>query len=641
MMQARKNLIAPVIARRLLLSFSFLFLVSCRLLITTDETGHIVSGSGSADCAQAVCVIPISDTYTETFTAVATQGYRFVKWGGICAQAVTNVCEIKLATLPEAYSELDEDVDLKAEFESSAFKRAWYRDSDADNYGTPHTSIMAFEQPDGFVINKDDCDDFRDSVSPRAAELQDWLDNDCDGSVDERDTYYRDVDGDFFGSSDAAVELFRPVSGYVLLNGDCNDDDSNIFPFAKETLDSVDNDCDGSVDEGFSESIVLPSSSLVKPSAIGSLPVSAIDIAEGTRFATVTGEGSVTIGPLPVSATDLAEGTRFASVAGEGLVCSAAMPCSAHVAIEGARAGDVVFLRGGTYRLDRHLLLAAEGQPNQLITVESYPGELAVFDGSNHAYLTNIRLNITGSYYAFRRIEILAMPFDAGLTIIGHHNLIEGVHSHHNIGAGIRVGNGGSFNVLRSCTVNDNSGVGIFDERSANGGNSDGIMIDTGDYNRVEHCAAYRNSDDGIDTWKSTNTYVGYSIAAHNGLGDGDGNGFKAGGKPPSRATLVEHSLAYQNTVDGFDSNTGVDVRFRYNTAWGNGRAGYSTYASTETTVCIASGNGKPAISKGSFEDNSWQRSGTVSFESLDPNSETFLIPTSGSAMGDIGAFAQ
>jgi hypothetical protein len=345
------------------------------------------------------------------------------------------------------------------------------------------------------------------------------------------------------------------------------------------------------------------------------------------------------IGPLPVLATDLARGTRFASVSGEGTACSAALPCLARAAIEGAHSGDIVFLRGGTYNLDRHLYLSAKGQAENPIIVESYPGEIAVFDGSDHPYQTDIQLMVTGSYYAFRRIEIRNMPIYAGLWISGHHNLIEGVHSHHNFGSGIQITRGGSFNVLRNCTVNDNSGAGFLDAMSANGGNSDGIAISNGDHNRVEHCAAYRNSDDGIDTWRGTNTYVGYSIAAQNGVGGGNGNGFKAGGIAPSRATLVERSLAYQNKQNGFDVNSGIDVRLRYNTAWGNGRAGYFTYGSTVTKACIASTNGRPVIGGGSFEDNSWQRAGTVNFVSIDPSFSNFLVPTPESEMADIGAF--
>src|SRR5690606_16214894 len=39
--------------------------------------------------------------------------------------------------------------------------------------------------------------------------------------------------------------------GYSLEDGDCNDDDRAMFPGAAEPCDGVDNDCDGTVDEGF------------------------------------------------------------------------------------------------------------------------------------------------------------------------------------------------------------------------------------------------------------------------------------------------------------------------------------------------------------------------------------------------------
>jgi len=220
-------------------------------VITTDETGYIISGSGSADCAQPSCVIPIQGTYTETFTAVAAEGYRFVEWSGICANAPTKVCEIKLADLPDQHHEMEQDVELAAVFESSTVQRAWYRDSDEDSYGTQLDSVMAFEQPDGFVTNNADCDDSRDSINPRAKEIEDWADNDCDGLVDEGRIYYRDVDGDGFGTADDVIESFGPVDGYAAFSKDCDDNNESIFPFAQEELDSVDNDCDGLVDEDF------------------------------------------------------------------------------------------------------------------------------------------------------------------------------------------------------------------------------------------------------------------------------------------------------------------------------------------------------------------------------------------------------
>ncbi len=61
----------------------------------------------------------------------------------------------------------------------------WYRDADDDGYGDPESSIDACETPEGYVDNDLDCDDENAQVGPESTELCDSVDNDCDGLVDE------------------------------------------------------------------------------------------------------------------------------------------------------------------------------------------------------------------------------------------------------------------------------------------------------------------------------------------------------------------------------------------------------------------------------------------------------------------------
>ncbi|MBT3217790.1 MAG: hypothetical protein HN348_01755, partial [Proteobacteria bacterium] len=86
---------------------------------------------------------------------------------------------------------------------------------------------------DGFSEEQGDCDDTDSDIYPGATELPNGLDDDCDGTIDEG-TYLYDDDGD----------------GFTELEGDCDDGDADVFPGNPELPDGKDNDCDGIVDEG-------------------------------------------------------------------------------------------------------------------------------------------------------------------------------------------------------------------------------------------------------------------------------------------------------------------------------------------------------------------------------------------------------
>ena len=348
------------------------------------------------------------------------------------------------------------------------------------------------------------------------------------------------------------------------------------------------------------------------------------------------------IGPRPVLPTPVAAGTIFAAPDGSGTACTEAAPCDVWEATAQAQAGDVVFLRGGAYVIDRNLTFEGRGTAPSPPVFESYPGEVAVLDGAPSTASDEFYIRVVGDPVVLRLLEVRNMP-RMGIAVRSSDNVLEGLHVHHNLLSGIHVHESydvplSNRNLIRDCEVHDNSGAGLSDPEFADGGNSDGISMSSGLGNRVENCLVYANSDDGIDTWRTEDSYVGYSIVYGNGIAAGNGQGVKAGGAAPSRGTFVEHCLAYSNRAAGFDQNSGLEVVFAYNTSWDNER-GYWSGADTVLEHNLAAETN--AVGGGGIStDNSWQRTGAVAFVSVDPTSPGFLVPVPGGGFEDLGAYA-
>ena len=103
-----------------------------------------------------------------------------------------------------------------------------------------------------------DCDDADPTVYPDAPEVCDGVDNDCDGNADDDDARladgegrlsYADNDGDRYGNPTGGVMSCEIPDGFVENTDDCDDRDPAVHPAAEEVCDTIDNDCDGLVDD--------------------------------------------------------------------------------------------------------------------------------------------------------------------------------------------------------------------------------------------------------------------------------------------------------------------------------------------------------------------------------------------------------
>jgi hypothetical protein len=149
---------------------------------------------------------------------------------------------------------VDNDCDGDLDEASALDASTWYLDVDSDGYGNSTFSTIACNQPSYYVSDDTDCDDTDSTINPGATEYCDLIDNNCDGAIDEDSsasaaTWYADVDSDGYGDSSSSILSCGQPSGYVSDSSDCDDAVSTTYPGADEYCDTVDNDCDTSIDE--------------------------------------------------------------------------------------------------------------------------------------------------------------------------------------------------------------------------------------------------------------------------------------------------------------------------------------------------------------------------------------------------------
>jgi hypothetical protein len=290
-------------------------------------------------------------------------------------------------------------------------------------------------------------------------------------------------------------------------------------------------------------------------------------------------------------------------------------------ALSSAAAGDTIFIRGGTYYPSTTITISTRQGADTAIRycLFGYPGERPVLDFRND---TSDGISVSGSFYHLKNLEEMHAA-RYGINITGSSNIIENCSFHHNKNSGLQMGKSeskASNNLVLNCDSYMNY------DPPTHGEDADGFAIKKmiGPGNVFKGCRSYSNSDDGFDLWMVIETItIDSCFAFRNGInvwGDtdfqGNGNGFKLGGKFVPSHQVIRNCVAFDNFGDsgkGFDenNNTGGQTVLRCTSYRNKGANFYfkNTVVSGQSHIvrnCI-SYKGIVAISSGLEEGNSWQ----------------------------------
>lgn len=245
-------------------------------------------------------------------------------------------------------------------------------------------------------------------------------------------------------------------------------------------------------------------------------------------------------------------------------------------AIRSATAGDVIYLRGGTYDRDRSITVdGPTGTARKPIVLAGYPGERPVFrfrgptpGGWDH--LGEGGLVFMGiRHWIVRNLSVTESPGEGiRLTDGSRDNAFENIAVANNNLSGFSIYDGSTRNEIRDLVSIDNY------DRQNGGRDADGIVFSGVRNNTLRRAHLYNNSDDGVDLWKSRSIVVDRCLSWNNGRGEnGNGNGFKLGGDEEgnSGGHTVSRCVAFNNRRSGFDHNgAAVEMDVYNNTAWNN-----------------------------------------------------------------------
>jgi len=313
-----------------------------------------------------------------------------------------------------------------------------------------------------------------------------------------------------------------------------------------------------------------------------------------------------------------------------------------------AQAGDIVYIRGGTYYPTGTgyghgyygaVALRKNGTSENMINIWAYPGETPVLDCRNLSDGTRYGIFLLYSdYWYLKGLNVTRVdqsyPDGTSEGIIlqySNHNVVELCNTYENGGIGIDICTESEDNLVLNCDSYYNyDPYTLSDGDPYPGDNADGFVaentperIGNERVNTFRGCRAWDNGDDGFDFFACDGMIIIESCWAwHNGVIPGtnsvagNSNGFKLGitygsSERTDYLRVLKNCLAYNHRQAGFSQQEAdVNMILYNNTAYKNGYQGFEFGVNNRPDILrnnISYSNGKDVFQSRQIHDhNSW-----------------------------------
>lgn len=285
-------------------------------------------------------------------------------------------------------------------------------------------------------------------------------------------------------------------------------------------------------------------------------------------------------------------------------------PVDIYTAVKSAAPGRMILLKGGTYALDKTVIVergvngTADAKIYMIADPEAATRPVLDFQGRCAGMI------LAGDYWYFQGFDVTrSANAQKGIQVSGSHNTLDDIMAYRNGNTGIQISrykstdgrsDWPSYNLILNCTSYLNADAGYED--------ADGFAakLTVADGNVFDGCIAAYNADDGWDLFAKVETgaigqvVIQNCVAFKNGyvldengqeVDAGNGNGFKMGGSSISGHHILRNSVSFGNKAKGIDSNSCPDIEAYSSTSYNNESFNVAFYTNdAKNTAFIAKG---------------------------------------------------